>query len=135
VQQRLTVSRIEEVPEVEQRILDAASRQGYGEPDCFAIKLALEEALANGIKHGNRSDPSKRVDVTYEIDPQSIRITICDEGRGFDPSALADPTLDENLAKPFGRGVMLMRTYMNDVAFNDRGNCVTMVKHRSPAGA
>ena len=131
VQEKLSISRIEDVPDTEQRILDAASEQGYGEPDCFAIKLALEEALANAIKHGNRSDPAKSVEVSYEIDKDSVRVTICDQGPGFSPDELPDPTLDENLAKPFGRGVMLMRTYMSDISFNTSGNCVTMVKRRS----
>ncbi|MEX2672402.1 MAG: ATP-binding protein [Phycisphaeraceae bacterium] len=124
-------SRLEEVGRVEQQLLTAIAEHGYAGSDCFAIKLALEEALANAIKHGNASDPAKQVQVTYQVDPARVRIEVCDEGPGFDPEDVPDPTLDENLEKPFGRGVMLMRTYMTEVSYNASGNCVILVKARS----
>lgn len=124
-------SRLEEVSRVEQQVLSSLEEAGYEGPDCFAVKLALEEALANAIKHGNQADPSKQVEVVYQVDASQIRIEICDEGPGFDPGDVPDPTLDENLEKPFGRGVMLMRTYMSEVSYNDQGNCVVLIKRRS----
>ena len=123
-------SRLEEVSRAEAAILCAAEEYGFEGSDRFAIKLALEEALANAIKHGNKSDPSKRVILQFTIDRDHLSISVCDEGSGFNPSVIPDCTLDENLEKPSGRGVMLMRAYMNDVSFNPSGNCVTMTKWR-----
>jgi serine/threonine-protein kinase RsbW len=123
-------SRLDEVSRAESEVLRAAEECGFEGADRFAIKLALEEALANAIKHGNKSDPSKRVTLEFAADPDRLRITVHDEGPGFDPRQIPDCTLDENLEKPSGRGVMLMRAYMNDVVFNKSGNCVTLVKWR-----
>lgn len=128
-------SRLEEVTRVEQQLLSDIAEMGYEGPDSFAIKLALEEAMANAIKHGNENDPAKQVEVAYQVDPAQVRIEVCDQGPGFDPADVPDPTLDENLEKPFGRGVMLMRTYMSEVSYNASGNCVVMVKRRSCAEA
>ena len=94
--------------------------------DLFSIKLALEEALVNAIKHGNRLDRSRRVRISYRLLPDRFVIRITDEGPGFDPADVPDPTAVENLARPCGRGLMLMRPYMTDLGFHERGNCVTM---------
>ena len=104
---------------------------GYSENAAFAVRLALDEALANAIRHGNQNDPAKRVFVDYAVDDDAVRISILDEGPGFDPDTVPDPTLDENLERPCGRGVMLMRAYMTEVAYNATGNRVTMVKRRN----
>ena len=96
--------------------------------DLFCIKLALEEALVNAIKHGNQYDRNKTVHVAYEIHPERFVIRITDEGPGFDPADVPDPTAVENLERPCGRGLMLMRHYMTEVAFNERGNSVIMAK-------
>lgn len=127
----ILASRLEEVTRAETEILRAAEQFGFEGADRFAIKLALEEALANAIKHGNKSDPSKRVILQFTVDNDRLSFSVCDEGPGFDPAEIPDCTLDENLEKPSGRGVMLMRAYMNDVSFNQSGNCVTMTKWRS----
>ncbi len=111
-----------------EEMLGAVEACGCGVEILFAIRLALEEALANAIKHGNRYDPSKRITVTVETDAESTIITVADEGAGFDPCCIPDPTVDENLEKPGGRGIMLMRAYMDDVAYNEGGNEVRMVK-------
>lgn len=104
----------------------------WSEQDVFGIHLALEEALMNAIKHGNRGDPSKFVVVRCEIDPQRFCVEITDEGDGFNPDEVPDPTLDENLDRPSGRGLMLMRCYMSEVRYNACGNSVVMVKYRRP---
>jgi serine/threonine-protein kinase RsbW len=136
IQRKLVLeNRLEEVSRCEDVLLADLDAMGFGGADRFAIKLALEEALANAIKHGNACDQAKHVTVDYDVNPQQVRISVCDEGCGFDPADVPDPTLDENLEKPHGRGVMLMRTYMSDVSFNKSGNCVTMVKQRTPATA
>lgn len=124
-------SRLCELGKAEEPILRALSQQGFAEKDRFAVRLALEEALANAVKHGNCGDPCKNVTVKFHVGPRTVRITIQDEGRGFKPTEVADPTLDENLQKPCGRGVMLMRVYMNEVKYNAAGNKVTLVKRRS----
>ncbi len=113
------------------RVLNAVQAHGYGEACTFAIRLAIEEGLNNAIKHGNRFVADKRVEVEFDIDEKRITITITDQGDGFDPSVIPDPTTDENLQKPTGRGIMLMRAYMDKVCYNDRGNQVCMVKNNS----
>ena len=110
------------------KLLDEVAKCGYRETVAFAIKLAVEEAINNAIKHGNKFDPEKRVDLAYDVGPDQTVITITDQGDGFDLGAVPDPTADENLEKPTGRGIMLMRAYMDEVEFNDRGNQVRMVK-------
>ena len=100
----------------------------YGERDVFSIKLALEEALVNAIKHGNQMDRTKNVQITYQVLPHQFEIRITDEGPGFDPADVPDPTDVENLERPCGRGLMLMRHYMCEVAYNARGNSVHMRK-------
>jgi serine/threonine-protein kinase RsbW len=66
--------------------------------------------------------------VEYTVSPSGVTISVADEGLGFDPGKVADPTLDENLDQPHGRGLMLMKAYMTEVSFNRRGNRVTMSK-------
>jgi serine/threonine-protein kinase RsbW len=102
---------------------------GHAAPhDIFSIKLALEEALINAIKHGNQMDRSKCVRVSYRVLPDRFEVHVTDEGTGFDPADVPDPTAVENLERPCGRGLMLMRHYMSEVAFSGRGNCVVMSK-------
>jgi serine/threonine-protein kinase RsbW len=123
-------SRFEEVARAEQEVLDTAESHGFDESACFAIKLSLEEALTNAVKHGNRFEPDKKVVMEYRISPQEAWIRISDQGGGFRPHQVPDPTLDENLEKPYGRGIMLMRAYMSDVSFSEDGRSVTMIKRR-----
>lgn len=111
-------------------LLEKVEAKGYAESLQFAIRLALEEALSNAVKHGNRFDPAKSITVEADIDDDRAAITVADEGEGFDPEVVPDPTADENLAKPSGRGIMLMRAYMDMVNFNERGNQVSLVKNR-----
>jgi len=117
--------------EAEKALLAEVACHRYSEATAFAIKLAVEEGMNNAIKHGNKFDPAKKVRLTYDITDERAVIIIADEGGGFSPSALPDPTADENLEKPTGRGVMLMHAYMDEVAYNDRGNEVRMVKNNS----
>ncbi len=98
------------------------------EHDIFSIKLALEEALVNAIKHGNQMDRTKKVYISYQIFADRFDVQITDDGSGFDPNEVPDPTAFENLERPCGRGLMLMRHYMTEVVFNQRGNGVLMSK-------
>lgn len=113
------------------QLLEELERQEWNDSDVFAVHLALEEALVNAIKHGNRKDPSKIVSVSCRMKPDRIQIRITDEGDGFDPLSVPDPTEEENLEVPSGRGLMLMRCYMTSLEFNKTGNCVMMEKIRS----
>jgi serine/threonine-protein kinase RsbW len=115
----------------EQRILDRLAGCRYDPEVTFAIKLALEEALTNAVRHGNDNDASKQLVVRYAVDPQRTIIMVRDEGHGFAPTRVPDPTRDENLERPSGRGLMLMHAYMTRVHFNQAGNEVWMLK-RNP---
>jgi serine/threonine-protein kinase RsbW len=112
----------------EERIMRELARCKYGADVTFAIKLALEEALTNAVKHGNDNDASKRLIVRYSINPKRIVIMVRDEGHGFAPNRVPDPTADENLERPSGRGIMLMQAYMTRVHFNKAGNEVWLLK-------
>ena len=116
---------------VEDSVLEELDRHGYDETATFAVKLALEESLNNAIKHGNRLDPRKMVEVHYDVNAERVRITVADQGNGFDPSGVPDPTTDENLEKPCGRGLLLMRAYMDEVSFSECGRQVRMTKSKS----
>jgi serine/threonine-protein kinase RsbW len=105
------------------------------EHDIFSIKLAIEEALVNAIKHGNQLDRGKTVRIAYQFLADRFQIQITDQGSGFDPCDVPDPTAFENLERPCGRGLMLMRHYMSEVSFNERGNCVTMTRIFRAAGS
>ena len=103
----------------------------FGETDQFAVKLAVEEALVNAIKHGNQLDPDKRVRVRYAVDGETFQIHITDEGPGFNPDDVPDPTLPENLERCCGRGLLLIRKFMTEVSYHGCGNVVTMSKLRN----
>src|SRR5208337_1307619 len=121
-------------PTVARQVLDELLAQlearHWQQRDIFAVHLATEEALVNAIQHGNLCDSQKNVHVVCLLGGDRIRIEITDEGRGFDPAKLPDPTCDDHLHTPCGRGVMLMRAFMSRVEFNARGNRVTMEKER-----
>ena len=93
--------------------------------------MALEEALVNAIKHGNQLDRAKSVRVNYHVSPDRFDVQITDEGPGFDPVDVPDPTAPENIERPCGRGLLLMRHYMTEVAYHDRGRTVRMAKVRN----
>lgn len=116
---------------VQDDIEAALQSAGYGDRDIFAIKLALEEALVNAIKHGNQMDPEKRVSVWYTVAADRFDVKIADEGPGFNPADVPDPTQPENLERPCGRGVFLIRNLMTTVEYLGVGNVVTMSKLRN----
>jgi serine/threonine-protein kinase RsbW len=93
--------------------------------------MAIEEAVVNAIEHGNKRDASKTVLIVFHVDAERATMQISDQGAGFDHRNVADPTEEERLDKPRGRGVMLMRELMSEANFNEPGNSVTMVKVRT----
>lgn len=113
---------------LQDRIEAALQATHYTEHDIFAIKLAVEEALVNAIKHGNQLDPDKHVGVSFRVTADRFDITITDEGPGFNPEDVPDPTAIENIERPCGRGLLLIRGFMTDVQYHGRGNVVTMSK-------
>jgi len=102
----------------------------WSERDIFSIHLSVDEALVNAMLHGNAMDETKRIRFRRQISPTKVRVEIVDEGPGFDPDLLPDPTDADHLSKPCGRGVMLMRSFMSRVEFHDRGNHVVLEKDR-----
>jgi len=110
--------------QIEQRLVESNCL----EHDLFSIKLALEEAIVNAMKHGNQLDREKKVEIQFAVQGNRFEIRITDEGPGFDPLDVPDPTAVENLERPCGRGLMLMRHYMTEVNYNERGNSVLMHK-------
>ena len=103
----------------------------FPDKDVFGVRLALEEALVNSLKHGHRYDPTKRVLVRYKVVHECALVEVEDQGPGFDPRQVPDPTDPANLERPCGRGLLLMRAYASWVRHNQRGNCVTLCKYPS----
>lgn len=114
--------------EAEQTVFESVRALGLEGEDVFSIKLAMEEAVTNAIKHGNRFDRSKKVIIRWACNHTSFTLSVRDEGHGFTPGSVPDPTKPENLGLPYGRGLMLMQAYMDRVEYNSLGNEVTMVK-------
>ena len=96
----------------------------------FVLRVVIAEALANAIVAGNREDHSKSVLVRAELLSEAIRLHVTDEGPGFDPSALADPLDPDDLDRPNGRGLYLIRQLADDVRFNRQGNSICMTLRR-----
>jgi serine/threonine-protein kinase RsbW len=119
------------VQEEIERLLQARAVTDH---DLFSVRLALEEALINAIKHGNQLDRTRKVSISYRFLADRLEIQISDEGPGFDPNDVPDPTAVENLERPCGRGLMLMRHYMTEVDYRGQGNVVWMCKVFRPGG-
>ena len=111
-------------------ILNALMANGWENKLVFGVHLSMEEALVNAVMHGNKFDPAKKVHVRVGLSSNLFRAEIADEGDGFDPNRLPDPTDPDYLDKPNGRGVMLMRNFMTRVEYNPKGNAVFMEKVR-----
>ena len=113
---------------VEKAIMEVLERRSCGEDVLFAVRLALEEAVVNAIRHGNKSDPDKKIHISYLVENARLVINVEDEGEGFDLDSVPDPTAEENLEADHGRGILLMRVYMDEVVYSERGNRVTLIK-------
>ena len=122
------------IPLIEAVIAKMASL-GFSEKDIFGMRLALEEALVNSVKHGHRHDPTKNVEIRYRVCHEHALVQVEDQGPGVDPAGIPDPTASENWERPCRRGVLLMRSYMTWIRYNERGNCVTLCKCPSVTAA
>jgi serine/threonine-protein kinase RsbW len=126
-------SDLAETHKVQADIENALQSNGYDDGDVFAIRLAVEEALVNAMKHGNQLDPDKMVHVKYSVTDRQFEIQIPDEGSGFNPADVPDPTDEMNIERPCGRGVFIIKNVMTRVDYLGRGNVVFMTKIRGEA--
>ena len=114
---------------LQERIMGVVeSLEFFSGHDAFGIRLALDEAIVNAIKHGNAFHPEKTVRVNCLITTELFRVEIEDQGTGFKPEDVPDPTEHENLDRPCGRGIMLMRSFMSKIEYNESGNRVLLEK-------
>ena len=95
----------------------------------FDLRLCLDEALANAIKHGNKNNAKRTISVGVGTTPQQIEVFVADEGNGFQFDAVPDPTRSDNLKKPSGRGIYLMRSLMDEVEFTKSGSTIILRKN------
>jgi serine/threonine-protein kinase RsbW len=131
--ERTFESTLESVDEAEALIIDAAAKVGFDEDDQHHLSMAARECLVNAVVHGNRYSAHKSVHVVVEATPERIKVVITDEGDGFDLSDLPDPLAEENLLRHSGRGIFLIRAFMDDFTMrkiSPHGTEVTLIKER-----
>jgi len=118
---------------VEQTAEQLAIKAGFSEEDLHKITMSVREAAVNAVLHGNAYDPGKKITVAYETTQDALAITISDEGKGLDSASLPDPLAEENLLKTSGRGIFLIRSFMDEVKIRELhpGTEITLVKHMS----
>jgi len=126
-------SRIETVAVAAAAVAEFVSRARISEDAAFGIDMAVREAVTNAVLHGNKKDESKFVDITLKSLPDAVEISVHDQGPGFNPSDVPDPTAEENILKTSGRGIFFMRSFMDEVDWLIRpqgGTTVRMLKRR-----
>jgi serine/threonine-protein kinase RsbW len=131
-------SRFDNIELVQMVVDEALAEAGVAEDSRHWLGLALREAVANAIKHGNRQDAGKRVDVDMELTPAEVILRITDEGEGFDPERVKDPLAPENRFRADGRGIFYMRKFMDEVSYSfapDGGTVVTLRKQLDAGAA
>ena len=124
-----------QIDQVEGDIIARLEQFAYAKASRFAVKLSVEEAVANAFNHGHKNlPPGVPVRLEYAVAPDEVRIAVEDQGPGFTPEDVPDPTLEENLERGSGRGLLLIRAYMSRVEYNKQGNKLSMTYAR-PKGA
>lgn len=126
-------SRLESINEATAAVIDAARRLGFADDALFGIEMAVRESVTNAVLHGNRQDESKPVEIGFRGTDAGAVLTVRDRGEGFDPVSVADPTSEENLLKTSGRGILFMRTFMDEVTWEplpEGGTLVRMTKKK-----
>lgn len=126
-------SRIETVAAAAAAVAEFISRSGISDDAAFGIDMAVREAVTNAVLHGNRQDDKKTVDIVLKSSPDAVEISVHDQGPGFNPEDVPDPTAKENILKASGRGIFFMRTFMDEVDWLIRpegGTTVRMLKRR-----
>lgn len=130
ITERITIilpSQLQYVDPAVTYLSDHLTRFGYTDEHCHTA-VALHEAITNAMRHGNKLDVTKKVEIVLQLDAQQAVFVITDEGSGFDPASVCDPTEGENLFRECGRGLLMMRHIMDEVRYNERGNQITMIK-------
>jgi serine/threonine-protein kinase RsbW len=125
-------SKIEAIDEAVQKATSFASDAGFGDDALFGIDMAVREALANAVKHGNQLDANKKVEITLIDRGDGMEILIRDFGKGFDVDEVPDPTNPENLLKASGRGILFMHNFVDKVEWvrhDEGGTIVKMTKN------
>lgn len=123
----------ESIRSAEAQVVEAIERHHYSKASLFAIRLSLHEAVSNAFRHGHSTlPPLTPVRLTYLVRPDKVVLAVEDQGPGFDPKDVPDPTLDENLERGSGRGLLLIRSYMASAEYNRKGNRLEMVYTRPP---
>jgi serine/threonine-protein kinase RsbW len=124
-------STLETVDSAEQAASKFAVEAGFGDDEVMQISMAVREAAVNAVLHGNAYDPGKKVKLEFETNSRDLVITICDEGKGLDPAKIPDPLAPENLLKTSGRGIFLIRSFMDEVQIrpSHSGTEIKLVKH------
>jgi len=126
-------SRIETVATAAAAVAEFIGRSGLSDDAAFGIDMAVREAVTNAVLHGNRQDETKKVDIVLKCSPDAVEISVHDQGPGFNPKDVPDPTANENIMKTSGRGIFFMRTFMDEVDWLIRpqgGTTVRMLKRR-----
>jgi serine/threonine-protein kinase RsbW len=125
---------MESVNEVETAAAKMATEAGLCEDDCFHISMAVREATINAVLHGNEYDPARQIAVSLENSGSALTFVIADQGKGLDPDTLPDPLAPDNLLRGTGRGIFLIRSFMDEVHFRQLhpGTELTMVKRLAP---
>lgn len=126
-------SRIDTVATAAAAVAEFLSRSGITEDAAFGIDMAVREAVTNAVVHGNQKDENKTVEVTLKSSPDAVEISVHDQGTGFNPETVPDPTAEENILKASGRGIFFMRSFMDEVDWLIRpggGTTVRMLKRR-----
>ena len=126
-------SRIDTIASAAAAVADFVGRSGISDDAAFGIDLAVREAVTNAVIHGNRQDEDKTVDLTLKSSPDAVEISVHDQGPGFNPSEVPDPTAEENILKTSGRGIFFMRSFMDEVVWSlppEGGTTVRMLKRR-----
>jgi serine/threonine-protein kinase RsbW len=128
-------STMDSVAEVEAAAEKFTQSAGLDEDESFRVVMAVREAAVNAVLHGNGYDPNKKVSASFENDGKSVIIKIADEGEGLDPDKIPDPLAQENLLRGTGRGIFLIRSFLDEVHFRQLhpGTELTLVKHLTPA--
>jgi serine/threonine-protein kinase RsbW len=126
-------STLESVNHAEETALKFAMKSGFPEDEGQRISMAVREGVVNAVLHGNKYDPSKKVRVSFEMAPEYIEVRISDEGSGLNPNEIPDPLAPENLLKTSGRGIFLMRAFMDEIKVNclNPGTEIVLIKHFS----
>ena len=127
-------STLDTVNSAEETATKLANEAGFDDEEVMKIAMAVREAAVNAVLHGNAYDPNKRVNLSLEQNDRELVVTISDEGRGLDPDEIPDPLAAENLMKQSGRGIFLIRAFMDEVRFRklEQGTEITLIK-RIPA--